>query len=100
MSTKGNISLILGVFALVGFCVAVGMIVATESQPTKVPLIEVPNHLVSKPFLMGDTMISEFRNSQGGTCILALREDYRSSPAIACMRQLPTLDYENLPRPQ
>lgn len=77
------------VLFLVGWIVDGSTEIETPPQPSK---------LVSKPFTIEDATVYEFRNSQGGTCMLVLRE--RNHIAIACMRQERELDFEYLPRPQ
>ncbi len=72
-----------------------------EMKSTLPEIERFDRRLVDKPFAISNATIYEFRNSQGGTCILALRGIGNNYPlAIACMKQLPSMDFENLPRAQ
>lgn len=102
MRDRGGWIMLLGIVGLVG--AAVGLVSITlensKEREANLEILEAPGHLVAKPYPIGDSIIYEFRNSQGGTCVMALRDWTRSDPELWCMRQLPVLDYENLPRPQ
>ena len=88
-------------------CIVVGGIIGAVISGTRAKTVDMiklepnPDRFVAPPFSIGDVTVYEFRNSQGGTCVLAIPHSNGSaSPTIWCMRQLPDLDYEALPRSQ
>lgn len=86
-------------------CIVVGGVIGASIQiSNSKPEIELrpnPDRFVAAPFTVGGSDVYEFRNSQGGTCVLVSKGIYHGDPiALHCMTQLPSIDYESLPPAQ
>jgi hypothetical protein len=86
-------------FVLCVFIASWGIyILERNDMQSKQSLLPTPDRFVAPSFSVADATVYEFRNSQGGTCVLALRGTWSDDPMqLWCMRQLPPVDYEDLP---